>query len=392
MAVRKRRRKGKRKTFPKALRAVIFVAVCLTVAGILFYLFPSILRGSKAAYEEAPGKSSELSAKISRVDLIIYESLYKGKVEEGDIDFSGVAAGSGSKNDWEFTELSVKVSDQKSALRLGAIIESALTKLKPDVVVKRDGASQSGIVYNVYSFGHYTHRIRLIYKESWEKPSGGLPKIAIVIDDVGNDYNLAEAVMKINLPLTLSILPSSRYGRDIAEKARAKGFEVIMHLPMEPKDYPNVNPGSDALLTKMNEEEIRTIIDQDLKKIPGVRGINNHMGSYFTERQDKMTLVLRELKKRDLFYLDSRTTSNSVGFKLAETMGVPSAEKNVFIDNDLSSRALKYQLDRLMGTARHSGEAVGIGHPHEATINALKDYERVLRRNFKVVPVSELMK
>jgi uncharacterized protein len=392
MALRKRRRKRKRKIFPKALKAVILVAVCLTVAGTLFYLFHPILRGSKADYEEAPGKSSELSAKSSRVDLTIYESLYKGKVEAGDIDFLGVAPGRGSNNDWEFTELSVKVTDQKAGLRLGALIEADLSKLKPDVIIKSGNASQQEIVYDIYSFGRYTHRIRLICKESWIRPSGKLPKIAIVIDDVGNDYNLAEAVMKINLPLTLSILPSSRYGKDIAEKARAKGFEVIMHLPMEPKDYPNVNPGSDALLTNMNEEEIRTIIEQDLKKIPGVRGINNHMGSYFTERQDKMTLVLRELKKRDLFYLDSRTTSNSVGFKLAEAMGVPSAEKNVFIDNDLSSRALKYQLDRLMGMARHSGEAVGIGHPHEATVNAIKDSERVLKRNFTVVPVSELMK
>lgn len=389
MALKKRRSKRKKKTFPKALKTAVLVAACLAVAGIMFFLF---LRGTKAVYEEGPGKSSELSEKISRVDLAIYESLYKGKVEAENIDFSGLAAGGGSDNEWEFTELSVKVSDQKSGLRLGALIEADLSKLKQDVVIKGDGASQHEIVYNVYSFGRHTHRIRLIFKEGWTKPSGGLPKIAIVIDDVGNDYNLAEAAMKINLPLTLSILPSSRYGRDIAAKARAKGFEVIMHLPMEPKDYPNVNPGPDALLTKMNVEEIRAIIDQGLKKIPGVRGINNHMGSYFTERQDKMTHVLRELKKRNLFYLDSRTTSNSVGFKLAEAMGIPSAEKNVFIDNDLSQKALKYQLDRLMGTARHSGEAIGIGHPHEATFKALKDYEGVLKRKYKVVPVSELMK
>jgi uncharacterized protein len=390
MALRKRRKK--RKTFPKVFKTVIFIAVCLTAAGTLFYLFHSVLRIAKDAYEEGTGKSSDLSAKISRIDLAIYESLYKGKVEEGDIDFSGVAAGGGNNKNWEFTELSIKVLDQKSGLRLGALIESDLSKLKPDVVIKSGGVSPQGIVYDIYSVGHYTHRIRFISKENWQKPSGGLPKIAIVIDDVGNDYNLAEAVMKIGLPLTLSILPSSRYGRDIAEKARTKGFEVIMHLPMEPKDYPNVNPGSDALLTKMNEEEIRTVIDQDLRKIPGVRGINNHMGSYFTERQDKMTVVLKELKKRGLFYLDSRTTAGSVGFKLAEVMGVPSAEKNVFIDNDLSQKALKYQLDRLMGTARHSGEAVGIGHPHEATFEMLKSYEGVLKKHFKVVPVSELMK
>jgi polysaccharide deacetylase 2 family uncharacterized protein YibQ len=187
-------------------------------------------------------------------------------------------------------------------------------------------------------------------------------------------------------------LPSSVYAKDIAEKAREKGFEVILHLPMEPKNYPAVNPGPDALLTKMDEKEIRAIMGKDLKKVPGVSGVNNHMGSYFTEREDKMTYVLRELKKRGLFYLDSRTTSNSVGFRLAGNMGVPAAKKSVFLDNDLSSKAVKYQVERLIGMARYSGEAIGIGHPHEMTVDVLKDYAGILNKEFKVVPVSELVK
>jgi uncharacterized protein len=392
MALRKRGKRKKKQSLPKGFILALIITGCLVASGSLIYLYHPASRVSRIAYEEVSGASSEVNAKISRIDHSIYETLYKGGVEERDIYFSEVNANNGADGDWEFTELSIKVTDRTSGLRLGAKIEKDLSKLKPDVVINGNRVSQREAVYNVFLSGHHTHRIRLISKEGWQEPSAGLPKIAIVIDDVGNDYEMAEAVMKIDLPLTLSILPSSRYGKNVAEKARLKGFEVIMHLPMEPKNYPKVNPGPDALLTKMNEGEIRTIIDQDLKKIPGVRGVNNHMGSYFTERQDKMAYVLKELKKRDLFYLDSRTTLNSVGFNLAMTMGIPSAKKNVFLDNDLSLKAVKYQMERLIGTARYDGSAIGIGHPHEVTLDALKDYEGVLKKKFKVVPVSELMK
>ncbi len=128
-----------------------------------------------------------------------------------------------------------------------------------------------------------------------------MPKIAIVIDDFGNDYGLASSFMDIGLPITISVLPSSTHAKKISEKAGAKGFEVILHLPMEPKNYPDVDPGPDALLSSMGEKEILGLIEKNLKKIPGVYGINNHMGSCFTEQEDGMTYVLKELKKRGLF-------------------------------------------------------------------------------------------
>ena len=115
------------------------------------------------------------------------------------------------------------------------------------------------------------------------------------------------------------------------------------------------------------------------------------MGSYFTERYDKMTLVLSELKKRNLFYIDSRTTSRTVAFELAKKMGVPVAKKSVFLDNDLSLKAIKVQMERLLGIARYSGTAVGIGHPHKETLRVLNEYLDQLKSDFRVVPVSELV-
>jgi len=393
MAAKKKRRRRKRRRTPKGFLVIVFFMGCIIVPGIFFYYqYHNIHRGSSSAYEEISGKSPDLNARISKVDGVIYESLYKGKVEEKNIYFSQVVSKNTKDYEWDFTEITIKTTDQDAASRIGDIINNELLKLKQDVVITRGNNSDHDVVYNISSLGLQTHRIRLVYKESWKEPNMALPRIAIIIDDIGNDFNLASSLMDIGLPITLSIMPSSAYAKDIAEKAGEKGLEVILHLPMEPKNYPAVNPGPDALLTKMDENQIKAIIAKDLKKVPGVSGVNNHMGSYFTEREDKMTYVLRELKKRGLFYLDSRTTSASIGFKLAGEMGVPAAKKSVFLDNDLSSRAVKYQLERLIGMARYSGEAIGIGHPHKMTIEVLREYANILKTDLKMVPVSDLLK
>jgi polysaccharide deacetylase 2 family uncharacterized protein YibQ len=161
---------------------------------------------------------------------------------------------------------------------------------------------------------------------------------------------------------------------------------------MEPKDYPDLNPGTGAVLTNMDERRIRKTINNDIDQVPGIRGVNHHMGSKFTERSDKMKIVLKELKRRNLFYLDSRTTNLTVAYDLAKDMGIPAANKDVFLDNDLSSKAIRFQMERLLGIARYSGVAIGIGHPHKETLDVLKEYEGILKTKFKVVPVAELVK
>jgi polysaccharide deacetylase 2 family uncharacterized protein YibQ len=161
---------------------------------------------------------------------------------------------------------------------------------------------------------------------------------------------------------------------------------------MEPKDYPDLNPGPGAVLTNMDERRIRKTINNDIDQVPGIRGVNHHMGSKFTERSEKMKIVLRELKRHNLFYLDSRTTNLTVAYNLAKDMGVPAARKDVFLDNDLSSKAIGFQMERLLGISRYSGIAIGIGHPHKETLDVLKEYAGILKKEFKVVPVSELAK
>ena len=187
------------------------------------------------------------------------------------------------------------------------------------------------------------------------------------------------------------MLPSAPFTGIVAREAKRKGREILLHLPMEPKKYPAVKPGPGALLLSMDEEEIRRVLDRDLKEIPEARGVSNHMGSSFTEDRNKMLIVLTELKKRNLYFMDSRTSENTVGFSLAKEIGLLAAKRSVFLDNDPEPKAIRMQIERLLNMAKHSGYAIGIGHPHRGTLTILREYRSILKTEFRLVDVSELV-
>lgn len=218
------------------------------------------------------------------------------------------------------------------------------------------------------------------------------PKIAIIIDDLGYNPELASAFFGLDLALSFSILPSAPFTDVIVREANRMRREIILHQPMEPKDYPSVTPGQGALLLSMNKREIRQVLDRNLKQITGARGVNNHMGSSFTENREKMSLVLQELERRGLFYIDSRTTKGTVGFEQAKKIGLPAAERAVFLDNNRSPRAIYAQVERLIDLAKQSGAAIGIGHPIYETFEILEEYQSRLTHQCDIVPVSELIK
>jgi polysaccharide deacetylase 2 family uncharacterized protein YibQ len=390
---RKRRGQKTGKKIPKGLLLLSSLFLCGIIFFVLF-LYHSNQRGRITApplFEEAYFKSSDLHNRIYQIDNLIYESLFQKGVDERDIFFTDVKHRFQGEEEWDYTELLIKLATRDSALRLRREINSELSKLKPEVTIINDELSDREIVCHIYALGLYTHKIRLAHKEYTGIKRKGLPKIAIIIDDMGYDRKLAESFMDYDLPLCLSFLPLAPFTESVINEANKRGREVLLHLPMEPKGYPRLNPGPGALLLDMDSEEIEQRIEDFITKVPGIKGVNNHMGSSFTERYDKMEIVLRELKKRNLFYIDSRTTNRTVAFNLAKKMGVPTAKKNVFLDNDLSEKAIKLQMERLLGIARYSGSAIGIGHPHKQTLRILYDYLDQLKTEYDVVPVSELV-
>ena len=227
-----------------------------------------------------------------------------------------------------------------------------------------------------------------------EVPKTGLtPRIAIVIDDLGGEENsVSQELLQWNLPITFSILPFTPHAKRLASEAHQKGREIIIHIPMEPHGYPRTNPGKGVLLHDMSKEGFRRQLLEDIEAVPYIGGVSNHMGSRLMEDPEKVKIILTELKKKDLFFLDSRTTSQSVGFQTARSLGVKSGERSVFLDHAQGEQAVMQSLELLMQTALSSGKAIGIGHPHAATITSLKKMiPRIQEKGIQIVPVSELL-
>jgi uncharacterized protein len=216
----------------------------------------------------------------------------------------------------------------------------------------------------------YTTAIPLPPKHP-RKRAIGPGSVAIIIDDMGSSVLEADELMAIKIPLTFSIIPGLAHVKAVAETAHARGYQLMIHIPMEPKGYPQQRMEGYGLLLSQSDEEIRRRMDGFLHEVPFAKGANNHMGSRFTEERDKMETVLGFLKEKGLFFIDSKTSPRSVGNSMAREMGIENAGRNVFLDNVQDVEAIRGQLDQLAAMARRKGAAIGICHPHKATIQAL---------------------
>lgn len=219
------------------------------------------------------------------------------------------------------------------------------------------------------------------------------PRVAIVVDDLGGSLRAAHALLAIPHPLTFAILPHLPHSREIAEEAAAAGREVLLHLPMEPLDYPAKDPGPGALLRSMSPEATARVLNENLDALPHAAGVNNHMGSRLTEDEEVMRLILTILKERQLFFLDSYTTPRSVVPSVARQLGLPTASRHVFLDHEPGDADhVAAQLERLIATAREHGAAIGICHTHATTISALKEHlPKLAEEGITVVPLSTLI-
>lgn len=216
------------------------------------------------------------------------------------------------------------------------------------------------------------------------------PKIALVIDDLGVNRKMTRQVIALPAPLTASFLS---YADDLpaqTELARLAGHELLVHTPMEPVDS-RFDAGPDALKTDMTPDEIRENLSVMLDAFSGYVGINNHMGSKFTSAETDMRVVMDEINRRGLLFLDSLTSGRSTAAAVARQTGTPFAVRNVFLDNARTEADILRQLSLLERHARRHGFAVGIGHPHKATVNALDKWiPAAKRRGVVFVPVSAI--
>jgi len=224
-----------------------------------------------------------------------------------------------------------------------------------------------------------------------EVASNAGPLVAIVIDDMGVDRGRTRRAWNLPGPLTLSFLT---YSKEIVQQmadARKNGHELLLHVPMEPSS-PDIDPGPNVLITGMPREEILANLNWTLDQADGYVGINNHMGSRFTSELAGMTVVMETLKERGLLFLDSVTSPKSAGRVAAKTAGVPFIARNIFLDHVDDVDEIKRRLEQTADLAKRRGHAVAIGHPRDATIEALEPWLKDLRsQGIQLAPLSAIL-
>jgi len=220
--------------------------------------------------------------------------------------------------------------------------------------------------------------------------SGEAPIIALVIDDLGHSERELKRVMALGEGITLAFLPYPERAPELAGRARENGFEILVHMPMEPTDK-SADPGPNALLTGIGDSELMRRLSHNLARLSGYVGINNHMGSKFSQDRYAMALVLNELEARGLLYLDSVTIGSTVGARLAETSRMPYASRDVFLDSLAEQSFVERQLRQVERVARQTGRAVAIGHPYDETLEVLERWlPDARKRGFEFVPISTI--
>jgi polysaccharide deacetylase 2 family uncharacterized protein YibQ len=221
---------------------------------------------------------------------------------------------------------------------------------------------------------------------------GNRPMIAIVLDDVGATPGDVPGALGLPAPITLSIMTYAANAPKIAAEAHRRGHEIMVHVPMEPINR-DADPGPNALLVNLEAAEIAKRLDWGLSQFSGYVGINNHMGSKFTQNAPGMRVVLEQLKARGLLFLDSRTIANSVGDSLAAELGVTHLQRDVFLDDVIDEADIMKELARSEAIARKHGIAVAIGHPHRDTVEALRRWiPEAEAKGFVLVPISAVAK
>lgn len=225
----------------------------------------------------------------------------------------------------------------------------------------------------------------------WQGPGhGDAPRIAVVIDDLGRSLREVERLSSLGVPISYAVLPYEIRTQEVVRRLSESQLEILLHLPMEARG--GNNPGPGAVLQGMSPDEVQAVTRAAVAAVPGLVGANNHMGSSISADRQAMQGVLTVVREAGLFYLDSRTGSDTVGFSMARELGIPAAERQVFLDTKIDREWIRGQFQVLLREAEARGAAVAIGHPYAETLDILdEEVPRALERGFQFVRVSELL-
>ena len=216
----------------------------------------------------------------------------------------------------------------------------------------------------------------------------------MIMDDMGNSLETLDELIALGRPMTISVLPYSAHAAETARIAHERGLEVLLHLPLESVNNHEAMANTEGLImAMMTEPAIVAAFEASYDRVPFAVGTNNHMGSRFTAERDLMRVLLKPIKERGLFFVDSRTTAKTVALEEARRMGIPATQRDVFLDADEDRGRIQGRLIELLQKARKKGRAVGICHPFPETLAVLKSSLFLLDSyNLEAVPVSKLVR
>jgi polysaccharide deacetylase 2 family uncharacterized protein YibQ len=382
----KKRSNKRKKTnrIPPSTIIVFSLMVLLSAIGLDYigwkngeksYLFSSLTEKKRALSSQEAPASHEPSPGQEALDQIVIKSLTLLKIpydqNQQYRDKNGVL------------HLMVDLPLRKYK-ELEPLLENEFNKVSASVQEKEE---QRGAEKNYYLWqvkGRGKQKLSILFASQKEKIRAEFPsrrarnKVAIIVDDMGYSLKAINDICALERPLTISILPYTPLAKEIARIAHQNKLEVMLHLPLESVSSQQGNHIEGIILSQMAEEEILKIVEANLDQIPYVTGVNNHMGSKITASENLMSVVLKPLKKRNLFFIDSRTTSRSKAYDVAQRLGIPSAYRHVFLDGENREDYIKRKMIELFRLAQRRGQAIGICHPTERTL-------RVLRKNFYLV-------
>ena len=361
----------KRRDPPIQIKGVIiFFLVVIVLCVYTFYFLAPPPAKKKPEYMPAPkakrpptSKVKDYTSSCRRVNqrtLLFLKSL--GGTEK-DFRILHERSGYNKKKRWFHTEAEIYIPRN---VELSTAVKDLVEKLKgfSGLSSKWDTKGAHQVFLSVWLDEVLSHSFLLLHRP---------PQLAIIIDDIGEDLKQTQKFLDLGIPLTLAILPDQSHSQESEALAHNRGYEVMLHLPMEPKNRLHHNPGKGAITIGMDENKVIEIVRGHINKFSFIKGVNNHMGSRVTEDEKTMRAVFKALKPTRLHFVDSQTSSQSKAYSLAREMGVPSGKNLIFIDNEPEVNYSKNFIDKAIKLVKKRGHGIIIGHPRETTLEALKE-------------------
>ncbi len=395
---KKKRRNIKKKASQKKTTLVRLIIFSLVFMGAFSYALYRLFISRNTypplqpVFETYPSRGMEIKTK--HLDRCIYDALLALNIPARDVAFNRVEQKKDWKDLWAFSELEIHIPKTLLHSKIKSEFLAQLSERIPKKSLRFASGSQQELILDLSINGHHTHRI-IFVKLREKRPATplplSLPMVAIIIDDLGYDQNIASKFLVLSGVMSFSVLPHSPFQKSIAAKIHRSGKDVLLHLPMEPMEYPQVDPGVGALLSSMTPDDLLDQLRKNLDTIPFAVGVNNHMGSRLTQEPAKMRQIFTVLKKRNLFFIDSLTSPRSCCQQCAHLLKLKFAQRHVFLDHVQDPKAIRFQIKRLIGVARKAGKAIGIGHPHPTTWEVLSEELPKIRNQVNLVRVSEIV-